>query len=431
MLHVMPPVKLSIDPPLLNSACPWATTADNLRDLLESPCTGAITIRTSILATTGFDHQPAQHRYIFFDPVSGRPHSQGSADGPRPARFWDARDHDSSGRGRERGSSRISSSRSGGHSAGGDDALAVASVNTLGYSPISLPGYLDILTDLSRSLPHILKTVIISVTGTANEVRRCHDLIEERRRYHHVVVGDGGGGGVVAAATVAGGIHFPLAMEINLSCPNINGEPPPAYSPQRLVQYLDSLPEAEQGPEVSIPGVPIGIKTPPFTYEGQFQSLADALASGTAAGKVSFVTATNTLGSCLLLHSPCGAATDGTSGESTAAAVATDIGTLPTAIPTAVLPGAGVGGMAGPPLHPLALGNVAALQRVLGGNPKTAHIDIIGVGGVGDAAGYARMRAAGASFVAVGTALGRKGLAVFEDISAGVNGNWQLHSSKL
>lgn len=45
-----------------------------------------------------------------------------------------------------------------------------------------------------------------------------------------------------------------------------------------------------------------------------------------------------------------------------------------------------------------------------------ASIAIIGVGGVSDKAGFDRMRAVGASVVAVGTALGREGISVFGKI---------------
>jgi dihydroorotate dehydrogenase (fumarate) len=44
------------------------------------------------------------------------------------------------------------------------------------------------------------------------------------------------------------------------------------------------------------------------------------------------------------------------------------------------------------------------------------EIQIIGVGGVEDVDGYRRMRAVGAAAVGVGTALGRKGVKVFEEI---------------
>ena len=321
------PRKLAFHPPLLNSACPWATTEENLRALLESPSTGAITTRTAVLSDAGFNHQADQHRYVFFDVPSMQTHSSGTADGPVPTETWTS-------------SSALS------------DESATASLNSLGYSPLSLPKYLDILTSLSNDslLPPQTsqKTVIVSVTGTPDEIATCYEM--------------------VSSATP--GIRFPLAMEINLSCPNIPSAPPPAYDSTSLANYLARLP--------SLPRVPVGVKTPPFTHKDQFRGVADALA--TARERVNFVTATNTLGSCLVL--------DGLEGEQP------------------VLPGDGVGGMAGPPPHPLELGNVVALRRGL------------------DAAGYKRMRAAGAVAVAVGTALGRYGVGVFESIEKGLDGKW-------
>ena len=44
-------------------------------------------------------------------------------------------------------------------------------------------------------------------------------------------------------------------------------------------------------------------------------------------------------------------------------------------------------------------------------------IEIIGVGGVSDHAGFSRMKSVGARAVGVGTALGRAGIAVFGKIS--------------
>lgn len=52
--------------------------------------------------------------------------------------------------------------------------------------------------------------------------------------------------------------------------------------------------------------------------------------------------------------------------------------------------------------------------------PETSHVQIIGVGGVEDAAGYRRMRDVGAAVVGVGTALGRKGVEVFGEIEDGL-----------
>ncbi|KAL6866249.1 dihydroorotate dehydrogenase [Amphichorda felina] len=331
----MPPPSLNIQPPLLNSACPWATTAEHLRALLESPSTGAITVRTSLI--DGFDHQPSRHRFIFFDPSTTEPGRGGTYSFPDPERSPIA-----PGEYRQ------------------DGAQSRATLNTLGYSPITLQEYLVILRDLATELPHLHhKTVIISVTGGKDNIKACYDLITSH----------------------AGAIPFTLAMEVNLSCPNIPGAPPVAYDAQSLTEYLQALPEQ--------PSIRVGIKTPPYTHAGQYQALVSALESSNAGERLSFITSTNTLGSCLVLDDACEAP---------------------------ALPAGGVGGMAGPPLHPLALGNVATIRRLLDERKGLAGIAIIGVGGVSNGRGYRRMRAAGASAVALATALGREGTAVFSKI---------------
>jgi dihydroorotate dehydrogenase (fumarate) len=313
----MPPRLPKIDPPLLNSATPWATTIDDLRHLYNCPDTGAITIRTSLLQ--GFAHDPSVHQYAFFSPSTGA--ATTFADG-RAAVLPDE----------------------------------TSSLNTLGYSPIPLPQYLAWL-------------------AAAADVARCHALITRAAR-------DTG---------------LSLAMEINLSCPNIPHAPPPAYDPAQLLQYLGALAAADGDGDGD--AVPCGIKTPPYTHAGQFAALLSALASDALAGPcpISFITATNTLGSCLILRDD----DDNT-------------GVLAPVLRSAA--GDGIGGMAGAALHPLALGNVATLRRLLDAQPRLAHIAIIGVGGVADAAGFARMRCVGAVAVGVGTAVGREGVDVFRRI---------------
>lgn len=182
-------------------------------------------------------------------------------------------------------------------------------------------------------------------------------------------------------------------MEINLSCPNIPNKPPPAYSRSSLGAYLKVL-KAEKA-KFGDPGVSIGIKTPPYTYHDQFQTLIDALLEVHPECPIDFITATNTLGSCLLFSDGNGAAA------------------------LQSLSGAGIGGMAGAPLHPLALGNVKTLRSMLDKHSQLKSIDIIGVGGVSDRAAFDRMTAVGARAVGVGTALGRRGVVVFQKILNG------------
>ena len=214
------------------------------------------------------------------------------------------------------------------------------------------------------------KPFIISVTGSSDAIVECHRKIQALQAI----------------------MPNPLCMEINLSCPNIPDKPPPAYSGESLAEYLNAL-----GCEQTPPGqqrVAIGIKTPPYTYHDQFRTLVDALlASSKSKCPVDFITATNTLGSSLILGK------DGLPALSSAS-------------------GAGIGGMAGAPLHPLALGNVKTIRTMLDQHEQLKDVAIIGVGGVSDNTGYKRMQQVGAAVVGVGTALGRVGVGVFESILA-------------
>lgn len=209
-------------------------------------------------------------------------------------------------------------------------------------------------------------------------------------------------------------------MEINLSCPNIPHHPPPAYSRDALIRYLDSLAGAIEAAEAEgLPRIPVGLKTPPYTYETQFLGLMEALEVSALTltrnenqeeeeeepkCPITFLTATNTLGSCLAFT---GFTDDNTF---TQAALPTELGT---------------GGLAGAPLHPLALGNVKTLRKMLDEREEEIghRVQIIGVGGVLDAQGYRRMRTAGADVVGLASGLLLRGVNVFGEIEKGVGEN--------
>jgi len=259
-----PPI-LDINPPLINSSNPWATTLDDLRALFECASTGAVTTRTSLIK--GFDHDPTKHQYTFFG-VTDHVTSQTAM------------------------------------------ASSNASLNTLGYSPILLNEYLGFIKQIYDgnavpATPNPSKGFIVSVTGTPEEVADCYRLI----------------------AISQTGVAFPLAMEVNLSCPNIPSKPPPAYSKDSLVEYIDALSVSIQAMP-NLPRVPFGLKTPPYTHSTEFEALIGALEQSARRGisPVSFLTATNTLGSCMAFSSP----------------------TEPSG---PALPGLGIGGMAGAPLR--------------------------------------------------------------------------------
>ncbi|KAH8821869.1 hypothetical protein F5884DRAFT_104905 [Xylogone sp. PMI_703] len=348
----------NITPPLLNSANPWATTYDDLKSIFECPSTGAVTVRTSLLSP--FPHNPATHQYTFFSSSTGYTTtaitSQGHPNEVKP--------------------------------------LEGSSLNTLGYSPISLDEYLEMLSKIraSPSFTNVMKDrksckpFIVSVTGTAAEIATCYQSIASAHQTMDRSENERSG-------------DITLMMEINLSCPNIPDKPPPAYDFNSLKEYLDSVSAkiAELGD--TLPKIPVGVKTPPYTYHGQFASLIRVLERSceSTGCPISFITATNTLGSCIVLDD----------NFKPALASASDIGT---------------GGMAGDALHPLALGNVKTLRHLLD-QSKWSHVRklaIIGIGGVKDSAGYKRMTSVGADYVGVGTALGREGVVVFDSIMQGL-----------
>ena len=339
--------RLHFDPPLLNSANAWASTNEDLESLYTCPYTGAITIRTAL--ANGFEHDDATHQYCFFEPKD-HTRREGSTDAGEPhpvTTLWGP----------------------------------ISSLNTLGYSPFSVSQYLEMIEDLLLSLQlddSPPKPVIFSVAGSPAEVLDHHRSISRLQinlnQTQH--------------------ISAKFLMEINLSCPNIAGKPPPAYSKDELLKYLTPLVDEDPGGV----GIMVGIKTPPYTYQTQFDELISALLeSSKCCCPVSFITSTNTLGSSLVLS------------ETLIPALKSTTGT-------------GIGGLAGSALHPLALGNVAIIRRMLDSHERLQHIEIIGVGGVSDAAGYERMRTVGAAAVGVGTALGVYGVEVFKKIKEEVDG---------
>lgn len=397
-----PPPPLRIFPPLLNSANPWATTQEDLKTLFECSSTGAVTTRTSLLG--GFPHDPAVHQYTFFDPSR----------------------HD------------FPAATAGGEAGTGTGTETViktshnynASLNTLGYSPVPLDeylGYISAISSSSSSSPPTQrkKYFIVSVTGTPDEVAECYRRVARLQAQLDATSSGSSSGGKTDTTTTTTTSSTRLAVEVNLSCPNIPDHPPPAYSGEALAPYLAALRDASAATvrgEDAVVLIPWGLKTPPYTYAAQFETLVHALrvaGSGVGSGAVeggggrgyspvSFLTATNTLGSCLVL--------DDTNNKSTSTPTPKLTGSSSTST--------GIGGLAGAPLHPLALGNVATLRRLLDAHDETRHVQIVGVGGVEDVAGYRRMRAVGAVAVGVGTALGRCGVKVFEEIEGGVGGDW-------
>lgn len=204
-----------------------------------------------------------------------------------------------------------------------------------------------------------------------------------------------------------------VAIELNTSCPNIKGSPPPAYHMASLTPILDVLARHFWEDLTLV----IGLKLPPYVYSTQFDDLLRGIATYSRSdpsdesrriSPFAFLTSTNTLGQTLFFAEQA---------ESPPMAASEEVSTQTEfALPTVM------GGMAGEALHPLALGNVYTLRRLLDKHEEISlrEISIIGVGGVTTREAHVRMRKAGASVVACATILVRNspnGVSVFEKLS--------------
>lgn len=326
--------KLAINPPLLNAPCPWCSELDNLRALYACEHTGAVTTRTSML--TPYPHDWAVNQYVLFDSTAQQPAGVNTQNATQQQ---------------------------------------TASLNTIGLSPNNLATTLSFIRTISAELTveSSNKPFIISVFGSPEEVGECYETISAFQNE----------------------VKMPLAVEINISCPNIPGKISPAYSAEELLPYLTALQTTLRKLNLGEKALPVGIKIPPFTYQNQYDELLNGLRQAVENGQnlpIGFITSTNTLGSSLLLQQ----------GKAVLNSEA----------------GSGIGGMAGTAIHALSLGNVYTLRQMLQSEPALSHLQIIGVGGVNDTAGFERMRTVGADFVGVATALGVKGIGVFAEILA-------------
>lgn len=350
-----------ISPPLVNSSNPWATTLEDLDQLYKCSSTGAVTTRTSLI--DGFTQHPSTHQYTFFSTSTGYATAKIDVAGAE-------------GRGE------VVETES-------------SSLNTLGYSPHKFQQYVQWIAQMSNKgeldrTPE--KPFIVSVTGTPSEIGEAYEYLIKLQRDPILMFSNSDSKGFTG---------LKVMMEINLSCPNIPDKPPPAYDGESLNEYIVELSKVLTSMNLSPIIVPVGIKTPPYTYHAQFQTLIDCLESSVplhpSGCPISFITATNTLGSCFVFNPQQDGAALGSVG------------------------GSGVGGMGGEAIHGLALGNVKMLRNMLDSSKHSSvkEIGIIGVGGVGDADGFERMRKVGADVVGIGTAFGRGGIQVFDKILQG------------
>jgi dihydroorotate dehydrogenase (fumarate) len=163
-------------------------------------------------------------------------------------------------------------------------------------------------------------------------------------------------------------------IELNLSCPNIEGKPQVAYD----FEQTEAVLKAVEGHST----VPLGLKLPAFLDS----VLIDRMSALIEKYGVAFVTCVNSIGNALIID--------------------------PDTQTPAIKARRGFGGLSGPAIKPIALGNVRAFYERLGD-----RVDIIGVGGIESGVDAFEFLLAGASSVQVGANYEDRGPSCFSRIN--------------
>ncbi|KAF9652046.1 FMN-linked oxidoreductase [Thelephora ganbajun] len=268
-------------------------------------------------------------------------------------------------------------------------STSASTLNSYGYSPHPLSSYIK-WTHAILSRDTQSKPLIISITSnSASELVQMVEDVQKLRQRLGDSVKD---------------IPSRVAIELNTSCPNIRGKPPPAYSFTTLLPILGVLTRAYRTDRT----LTIGLKLAPYVASFQFEEVVKSIATssydledGNRANPFAFLTCTNTVGNSLLFV------------HQTTSSLAIGNGADMYAL------GPVLGGLAGEPIHALSLGNVFSFARLLENHEDKAvrMIKLIGVGGVVDKQGVERMRKVGAAVVGCATLLGREGVKGFEKLA--------------
>ncbi len=165
----------------------------------------------------------------------------------------------------------------------------------------------------------------------------------------------------------------PDLIEINLSCPNIPGKPQIGYDPEDSERLLRRVRK--------IITVPMGVKLPPY-FDPAHHSIMAKVIKRTG---VDFLNLINSVGNGLVVD--------------------------PDRETVVIKPKGGFGGLGGTLIKPVALANVRAFWRLLGGS-----CPIIGTGGVAGGMDAFEHFLCGASAVQIGTQLVEEGASVFERV---------------
>ena len=162
-------------------------------------------------------------------------------------------------------------------------------------------------------------------------------------------------------------------IELNLSCPNIQGKPQIGYDFETTDELLRKV------MEIGIKKT-FGLKLPPYFDMYHFDSISHIISKY----KIDFLTCVNSLGNGLVIH--------------------------PETDEVAIKPKKGHGGIGGRVIKAIALSNVRQFY-------ERTHCNIIGCGGVNSGRDAYEHILCGASAVQIGTHLYQNGIKVFDQVS--------------
>ncbi|MCL5730488.1 MAG: dihydroorotate oxidase [Candidatus Pacearchaeota archaeon] len=163
-------------------------------------------------------------------------------------------------------------------------------------------------------------------------------------------------------------------IEVNLSCPNLEGKPQIAYDFNAADELLGSI--------SNLGYKPIGIKLPPYYDLAHFKKIADIIKSH----NISFITCINSVGNTLAID--------------------------PENETPLIKPKSGLGGLSGGYIKNIALANVKIFRELLGN-----RISIFGVGGINSGTDAFEFLLAGADAVQIGTVFEKEGIHCFRRIN--------------
>lgn len=219
-------------------------------------------------------------------------------------------------------------------------AIPLGSINSMGLPNLGYRAYAELIPELKR----FGKPVIASVAGLCER-----DFV------------------TIARAIDAAG---PDLVEVNLSCPNIPGEPQIGYDADASERLLRQVRDVVR--------LPMGVKLPPYFDPAHHEKMAQVL---DRAG-VDFLSLINSVGNGLVVD--------------------------PERESVVIKPKGGFGGLGGTLIKPVALANVRAFWKLFQG-----RMPVIGTGGVVNGTDAFEHLLCGASAVQVGTRLVEEGVEVF------------------